>query len=67
MKTLTMAVIVAIGVGGTAVAQQRSTRDMMNEFATRREGRPLRLPGARICDEGSSLRRHRFSCSPPID
>jgi hypothetical protein len=35
MKTLTMAVIVAIGIGGAAVAQQHTTRDRMYELRTK--------------------------------
>jgi hypothetical protein len=35
MKTLTIAVLVTIGIGSVAVAQQRSVREMMNDMKTR--------------------------------
>jgi hypothetical protein len=35
MKTLVIAVLVIVGVGSVAVAQQRNVRDMMNDMKAR--------------------------------
>jgi hypothetical protein len=35
MNALVIAALVTVGIGSTAVAQQRSVRDMMNDMKTR--------------------------------